>query len=208
MSTYFYVIRHGESEGNVNGDIIGTNPPLTKKGIDQAELLADLLNSIDITEIHTSNLARASHTAKIIAKKKGIPAIKTPHLRERHFGALEGLTGKEMMEMHGERYNLFTSLSGKEQLLFKIVDNMESLHETLARVLKYLTSVAGAVTKKNVLVVTHANVMLSLLVHLKFASFNQLPYGSIKNTGYIKIKHSNNKLSLVDVYGITKKVSY
>jgi probable phosphoglycerate mutase len=204
----FYVVRHGESEGNIRGDIIGTDPILTKKGIDQAELLADLLNSIDITEIHTSNLVRASHTAKIIAKKKGIRAIQTPHLRERHFGALEGLTGKEMMEMHRARYNLFTSLSSKDQLLFKVVDNMESLHETLQRVLKYLESVANNITKKNVLVVTHANVMLSLLVHLKFASFNQLPYGSITNTGYMKIKYNNNKLTLVDVYGITKKISY
>ena len=63
---YLYIIRHGETYGNINGDGF-TETDLTDNGLNQAFLLGERFKDERIDAIYTSNLIRAVKTGK----KKG-----------------------------------------------------------------------------------------------------------------------------------------
>lgn len=205
MITTLYIVRHGESEGNVNGDIFGADPPLTPRGIQQARDLSLVFESITLHHVFASRLKRAHKTAQIIADKISLPVSLHDGLRERNFGSLEGRTGAYGKEYHGPSYEKFNTVSAIEQMNWKIVPDMESFGETLNRVLKAFDDITGIHEGKTLLLTSHANVMLSLLVHLQFATFNELPKGSIQNTAYIKIEKDNDMYSITETLGIAKK---
>ena len=205
MITTLYIVRHGESEGNVQGDIFGVDPPLTPRGIQQAQALSLVFEKITLHHVYASRLKRAHKTAQIIADKKGLPVSFHEGIRERHFGSLEGKTGVYGKEHYGDSYEKFNTASAVEQMNWKFVPDMESFGETLSRVVGAIDEITHAHKGKTHLLASHANVMLSLLVHLKFATFNELPNGSIQNTAYIKIEKNNDIYSITETLGITKK---
>ena len=205
MITTLYIVRHGESEGNVQGDIFGVDPPLTPRGIQQAQALSLVFEKITLHHVYASRLKRAHKTAQIIADKKSLPVSLHNGLRERFFGSLEGKTVAYVKKHFQDAYEVILKASSNTQMDWKIVDNMESLNEVLKRVLSFFDQITHTHKGKTILLASHANVMLSLLVHLQFASFNELPYGSIKNTAYIKIEKENNTYSIIETLGITKK---
>ncbi len=72
---YIYIIRHGETYGNLNGDGF-TETDLTPKGIEQINALAERLKDKPITKIYSSPLIRAVKTAsKIREHHKDTPYI-------------------------------------------------------------------------------------------------------------------------------------
>ena len=92
------VVRHGETEENLKGQMQGHIPgKLTQKGIEQAKKLALRLKDKKIDVIYSSDLARASDNSKIIAEKHpDTPLIFTEKLREISRGEWEGKTAKEL----------------------------------------------------------------------------------------------------------------
>ena len=205
LKTTLYVVRHGESEGNVNGDITGTNPPLTKRGLAQAEELSNVFKSRSLHVIYSSPLIRAHHTALSVAKKHGLPVSTSSSIKERFFGSLEGKKRQEVRDLYKDKYELFNSATPEEQLQWKVVEDMESFMEVYKRVEHFFDEVFALHQGKSILLVTHAHVMLSLLINLGFATFNELPFGAIRNTGYMTIEKENKKYKITSVYGITKK---
>ena len=95
-----YLARHGETEWNRIGRWQGaTDIPLSDVGQAQARLLAERLRDRRIARVHASQLSRALETAQIIAAHLGVPAPTVdPRLRERGYGAFEGLTREECAE--------------------------------------------------------------------------------------------------------------
>lgn len=75
-----YIIRHGESQGNVGQDV--ENPRLTELGQKQAELLALRLRNIKFDAILSSSLTRAVQTATPLAELRGMPIIVFDELYE------------------------------------------------------------------------------------------------------------------------------
>jgi len=91
---YVTLLRHGESEGNAKGFHQGqTNFPLTSKGRDQAEALAQywLQEKKSFDKIISSPLLRAFQTAEIIARHFDLPIEKNPLWMERDAGMVSGL---------------------------------------------------------------------------------------------------------------------
>jgi broad specificity phosphatase PhoE len=95
-----YLARHGETEWNRIGRWQGaTDIPLSDIGRAQARLLGDRLRDRRIARVHASQLSRALETAQIVAALLGAPApAADPRLRERGYGAFEGLTREECAE--------------------------------------------------------------------------------------------------------------
>ena len=59
-TTTLYLIRHGETEQNKSGVLMGsTDTPLNEQGRQQALLLHQRTNALDIDAIYSSPLARA-----------------------------------------------------------------------------------------------------------------------------------------------------
>lgn len=89
--TVLYLARHGETVDNANQILQGqTQGMLNEKGQEQAETLAKSLDGIQIDAVIASDLKRAVDTAEVIAKRRSLPLITTPLLRERDWGSFTG----------------------------------------------------------------------------------------------------------------------
>lgn len=95
--TRFLVVRHGETEWNVQQRYQGQlDSPLTANGLRQAEAIGQRLAGMRVDALVCSDLGRARDTAAAIARHHpGVPVHYEAALRERHFGVLGGLTREE-----------------------------------------------------------------------------------------------------------------
>ena len=97
MTTRFIVVRHGETAWNVAARIQGQgDSPLTPAGEAQAEAIAARLARERFDALVASDLGRALATARRIGARCGLPVVPDGRLRERSFGAGEGLTYEEV----------------------------------------------------------------------------------------------------------------
>lgn len=92
--TKLYLVRHGETDGNINHIMQGQQIPgeLTDKGIAQAEQLKERFSDIYFDAVLSSDLKRAFDTCHIIAGPHDLPVVTTTLLRERDWGELTGTT--------------------------------------------------------------------------------------------------------------------
>jgi len=110
MPIKLILIRHGESDGNVQRKFCGFKDVcLTKKGIWQAERLAYRLKGLSVDAVYCSDLKRACHTAEIIFRDRGIDIVTNPKFREMNFGIWEGYTFEEVKSKYGygDEFNLW-----------------------------------------------------------------------------------------------------
>ena len=104
-TTHIYIIRHGQSEGNLKNLFLGhTDLDLTELGHKQAELTAEYLDKVHIDVIYSSDLLRAYNTGKHTADKKGLPIIKDKRLREIYAGEWEGKSFDELIDKYPDEY--------------------------------------------------------------------------------------------------------
>jgi len=85
-----YLIRHGETTSNAARVVQTPETPLSKRGIAQAERLARRLAREDITQIVSSDLARALMTAERLRAATAAPIELEPRLQERNYGDIRG----------------------------------------------------------------------------------------------------------------------
>ena len=87
---YLYLVRHGQSEGNVLGNFHGhTDYPLTELGHQQAREVAEKLKEISFTRCCASDLRRAWDTAGYCVEGRGVERESFPDLREFYLGDME-----------------------------------------------------------------------------------------------------------------------
>ena len=204
MPITFYLARHGQSFGNLNGDMAGGDPELTPLGLEQAEKLIEKFADIPLNAVYASTRIRTQQTAKPVATHKKLPIQVIDHLKERFFGSLEEKTGEEIMKLHGDKYRAFDVAPFEEQMHWKLVEDEETFAEVMDRVVGFMNTFEHDENEQHILLVSHANVLVPMLVHLGFASFKQLPNGSIQNTSFIKILKDDEGIKLLGVDGITK----
>ena len=102
MAIKLILIRHGESEGNVDRKFCGfQDVKLTEKGIWQAKRLAQRLREVKMDAVYCSDLLRARQTAEIVFRNRGIDIIMCPGLKEMNFGVWEGYTFEEVKSKFG-----------------------------------------------------------------------------------------------------------
>ena len=99
--TTLLLVRHGETDWNRDGRWQGhSDTHLNDAGREQARRVAAELGDVDV--IYSSDLARARETADIIAAAAHREVRPDARLRERSFGAWEGLTAPEIEERFAE----------------------------------------------------------------------------------------------------------
>jgi 2,3-bisphosphoglycerate-dependent phosphoglycerate mutase len=90
--TSLVLIRHGETAWNAERRLQGhLDIALNAQGERQAEALAAALAGQRFDAIVASDLQRAHQTAQAIANRQQLPVLVDPALRERCYGAFEGL---------------------------------------------------------------------------------------------------------------------
>ena len=94
-------IRHGETELNVAKRYQGhSDSPLTENGRRQVSSLGRRMAKLKFDSLISSDLGRAQETASIIAEYTGHSVETDSRLRERNYGALEGLTVSDIKAGH------------------------------------------------------------------------------------------------------------
>ncbi|MGB9883700.1 MAG: histidine phosphatase family protein [Microgenomates group bacterium] len=203
-----YLVRHGETDWNVKGLVQGhSDIPLNEKGRLQAEELAKKLSSVKFSAGFSSDLVRAKETAEIIALKHKINIITLKKLRERAFGRLEGLSWKKENQEKEELVKLWERLGEltEDEIKKHNLQGLETDDILMGRFIQALREIAIAYPNKNVLVVSHGGVMRAFLIHLGYATKDQLPSGSIDNTAYIKIFSDGVEFEIIETKGIRIK---
>lgn len=178
--TLLTLVRHGETDWNRQRRIQGsTDIPLNATGVAQADAVAAGLVGSGYCAVYSSPQVRALHTATIIADALGTTPPLTDHdLREREFGAAEGLTDDEIAVRFGG------AIPGKE-----------TRKSVVLRALPVLHGIAARHAGEAVLVVTHGAVISSLVRH---STGDALPRRgeSIRNLSLTHFRHRGAVLRL------------
>ncbi|GGQ80362.1 histidine phosphatase family protein [Couchioplanes azureus] len=104
-TTRLVVWRHGNTDWNAAGRVQGqTDVPLNALGEQQAVDAAELLVRLRPGALFSSDLRRAADTAAALAALTGLSVRRDERLRERHFGAWQGLTMAEVAETRPEEH--------------------------------------------------------------------------------------------------------
>ncbi|MCL3860563.1 histidine phosphatase family protein [Actinotalea sp. K2] len=109
--------RHGRTAFNAQARLQGqVDIELDEVGRWQAsEAAAELARRVRPDRIVASDLVRAAGTARALAQVTGLEVHLDPRLRERNFGAWEGLTGPEIAERWPEQYAAWRSGNDPER---------------------------------------------------------------------------------------------
>lgn len=208
--TKIYIARHGEAEHNVLVEASKTYEPslgysakLTKKGVLQAKDLANKLQDIYFDAIFSSDMARAKQTAEIVAIEKNIAVKTSQAIRERNFGSSEGkwhLIKKKVLE---ELDKL-----DEELKMHYVFDDEETNEQAVSRLITFVRETAIAYSGKTILIVCHGAIMRMFLIKLGFARFDEMPSGSIANTGYFVLESDGVDFFVKETYEINKKLTH
>ena len=203
--TTIYVVRHGQSESNLNGEIAGhTNRPLTKQGEEQAKKQAEKLTQVKFDAIFSSDLLRAKRTAEIIAAEHQLVVNTTQMLRERNFGEWEGKPEEDFYKKNAELLESLKNLSEPEKQDLKIGQGYENNTEIATRFITFLREIAATYLGKTILIVCHGSMMRALLMRLGFGTYDELPAGCIDNAGYFVLDSDGVDFFVKETVGIHK----
>ena len=204
-----FLVRHGETDGNVAHRHQVERTPLTTKGKEQAREVAERLESLKPTRLLTSKLVRAIETARIIGEVCNL----TPETSE-NFVELKRpnhLYGRYHKSAHSLWFYFWWFLGLK-----RADKNGESYAELRQRFLKAKAELAGFAPEDKVVVVSHAAFMALFTAHLcrnkKLSLFQATKTFyriiTMPNTAVIEIEYEHkSSYSQTDGKGASKKSS-
>lgn len=199
----FYLVRHGETEFNVQKILQGhVDSPLTELGLEQAKTLANRLKNNHFDAIFSSDLPRASQTAEIIALEREIAVEAKEALRERSFGRFEGMSYDKVDKLRAKRLVKLKHKVSIAQAKASFHPDIETDEKVMSRFIVFVREIAIAYSGKKVLMVSHGGLMRAFLIHIGFNN-GELGFGTIGNTSYIKFKSDGVDFFLEETFGIS-----
>lgn len=155
--TRFCLVRHGETDWNAARRLQGhTDIDLNAKGLAQAKQMASALLKIQLQfdVLYTSDLQRAAKTAQAIEELFNALAIPNAKLRERHLGALQGLTTDEAPKLEPDLWQSHVNRNLDEELR-----GGESINQFAHRIEMALESIRKQHLGKTILLVSHGGAL-------------------------------------------------
>jgi broad specificity phosphatase PhoE len=211
-----WIVRHGESAGNVARDAAhragsaridiadrDIDVPLSSLGVEQSRALGRWFSQLPETEkpnvVLTSPYRRASSTAALIMAEGGVcapgqPAVLDERLREKEFGILDRLTrsGIEQFEPQQAEHR---RLLGK---FYHRPPGGESWCDVILRLRSALDTVSLHHDGCNVLIVAHQVVVLCMRYLLEHMTEEQIlaadAQGDVANCGVTEYVHDTSVL--------------
>ena len=156
-----YVVRHGETEWNLQGRMQGwLDSPLTESGIQQAHAVGKALADKSIDAVLTSDQGRAVHTTEIITSYLDLPFETSPQLRESKLGVAQGLTIAEFKDKYPQEHMMFFSRDPDY-----VLPEGESIRQRHDRSWQAAQDFCSKHPGKTVLVVAHGGNLTSMFNH-------------------------------------------
>lgn len=179
--TEILLIRHGETEWNAIKRLQGhLDIALNAEGERQAAALGQALLDEPLDVIVSSDLQRAMQTAQAIAQPRGMTIKVDPGLRERCYGAFEGVMYSEIPARFPEAYAAWQA----RDIDARFPDGerkAETLREFHERAIATINRLASLYPNRKIALVTHGGVLecayraakgISLLSARDFDIFN------------------------------------
>lgn len=190
-----YLIRHGESEGNVAGKIQGqADYVLTEEGRQQAALVGKYIEEIGIDYLYSSDLLRAFETAEIVSTAVKIRPQAWELVREVHLGPLQNLTRDEIYEKYPQTVESSIITSG--------IEGTESSTELTKRCEAVVEQLLQIHRNQDVAIVSHGGFISVFLMYLiigdKWPAYKR-PF-RIGNTSVTHIEWKDDQTSPVIHY--------
>jgi alpha-ribazole phosphatase len=221
MVTKIYLIRHGETEGAETKRYKGhIDVPLSGNGIRQMERVAEYISakvrkrgSAEVTvrravplqnvndsgllsAVYCSDLSRAVKSAEIIAAPHGLKPVVMTELRERNFGAWEGMTFDEIRERWPDEFKAWA----RNPLAFSPIRG-ESTIEVKSRALKAFKAITEERPNGDIAIISHGGVNRVLLCELLGMPLENI-FRIEQNFGCL------NMIELWDDYPVVKLINF
>jgi 2,3-bisphosphoglycerate-dependent phosphoglycerate mutase len=183
--TTFIVIRHGETIWNAQQRVQGHgDSSLTPKGRQDALALSRRLKNMDFDRLISSDLGRAIETATMIVKATGYTLEIDQRLRERHYGALEGLTVPQIQSSFPEAYERLRASDPDY-----IIPQGESRRQHYERTIAYFKASAAQNPGATIAIVAHGGVLDNLFRFVTDLPLDRPTCFMTPNTGVNVIVH-------------------
>jgi broad specificity phosphatase PhoE len=154
--TTILIARHGESDWNRERRWQGqADRPLTERGREQAEALAERLAHVGLDAVYSSDLRRALDTASAVARRQGLDVQELQELREVDVGSWSGLTREGAEERFPEGFRRWRAG-------FPGWDDGETYEEMADRVFAAVERIARGHEGGRLLVVSHGGPIRAL----------------------------------------------
>lgn len=155
-TTHLCLVRHGETAWNAERRLQGhLDIPLNETGNVQAQATASRLATHTFDVVYCSDLIRARQTAEAAGAALGLEVELDSGLRERHYGAFQGLTYDEAAQTYPEAYQRFHSREPD----FSFPGEGESLRAFAERIAATLGTIVARHAGRQILIVTHGGVL-------------------------------------------------
>ena len=174
MATTLVLARHGETDWNREHRLQGwADPPLNELGREQALELAAALDGERFDVVYSSDLQRASETARIVASRLGLgPVVEDPSLREVDLGSWSGRLRDEIADRQRP--------------------DGETREQHRERVVAGVLRLAAAHPGETLLIVSHGGSLRALETHVTGATPRPLA-----NCEYLRMRVEDGRLTLV-----------
>lgn len=183
------MMRHGESNDNVDRVYGSDETSLSKRGVEQIKIAKESLEKFTYARVYYSPLVRTSQTLEHL-ELEGTPDIR---IRELNFGIFAGKNHEEILRDFPKEFKMWND----DIYRYKIPEG-ESLIENYQRVEDFLQDIIEK--DEDVLLVTHAGVIRLILSWV----FDNPQY-------FFKFKVTNGSINIVtieDNYKYIKKINY
>lgn len=193
--TRLYITRHGQTEWNVEGRMQGQkDSKLTSLGENQAKWLGESLKNTKIDVIISSSSGRTLSTAELIRDDRNIEVIPNDNLKEMYIGEWEGMLHTEVEELYPEhKHNFWNNPHLYEPM------GGESFADILLRASNEIEDILATYKDKNILIVTHAITLKSLITYFEKKDVKDLWTGAfMKSTclNIVEVDGDNRKFIL------------
>ena len=191
--TTIYLIRHGESLGNIQRRFLGHSDwDLTELGHRQAACTAELFREIPVDAVLSSDLLRAYHTAAPIAAQKGLSIETDRGFREIFAGQWEGKLFSDLEVRFEPEYTVWKTDIGRAHPNGgeSVLQLHERVHDALLRAVRKHEG-------KTIVIATHATPIRVLLTGISGRSIEEAagtPW--VSNASITKLEYENGEFRI------------
>jgi len=193
--TRLVLVRHGKTIWHAENRYAGsTDIPLSPRGLEQAEQLANWASSADLAAIWVSPLLRARETVAPSERVTGMTARVDARLREIHFGQGEGLTNAEIGQSFPKAFAAFQSDPVSHHL-----PGGEDPREVALRAIDCFKEMETMHPRGRVLVVTHNTLIRVALCQLLSVPLSRYrtAFPTLANGALSEIRLQDGQFSLL-----------
>jgi probable phosphoglycerate mutase len=165
-STKLYLVRHGQTEWNVESRIQGhLDSPLTEYGVKQAVWVGEALREVDFDIIYAGSSGRTVRTAEIIREysmNAAAPIMKNDNLREKYNGSWEGQLQEHLNEQYPKEHHAYWHAPH----LYRPASG-ESFYDVQNRAVAEIERIIAAHPGETLLIVTHTITLKLIMAHFE-----------------------------------------